>query len=163
MRDIEGAVSLADYSQAASNIRTMWDTAFSSMQRRRVYAGLLGTFAVISCLLAAVGVYGVMAQVVGHRTNEIGIRMALGANAARVRSLVIRQGLFLIGIGLFIGMAGALAFTRLIRSSLFGVVSTDPLTYAASTIVLGGIALIACYVPARRASRIDPILALRHD
>jgi putative ABC transport system permease protein len=133
------------------------------VQRRRVYAGLLGTFAAIAALLAAVGVYGVMAQVVGHRTNEIGIRMALGANAAKVRLLVIRQGLSLIGLGLVIGIAGAFAFTRLIRNSLFGVLPTDPLTYIASASLLGAAALIACYVPARRASRIDPMLALRHD
>jgi ABC-type antimicrobial peptide transport system permease subunit len=163
MPDITTAVSLADQSQAASNIRTMWDTAFASVQRRRVYAGLVGTFAATAALLAALGVYGVMAQVVGCRTNEIGIRMALGANRARVRLLVIRQGLLLIGVGLFIGIVGALAFTRLIRNSLFGVLPTDLLTYLASAVLLGAAALIACYLPARRASRIDPMLALRHD
>jgi ABC-type antimicrobial peptide transport system permease subunit len=95
--------------------------------------------------------------------NEIGIRMALGADGSRVRALVLRQGLFLIAAGLILGVFGALAVTRVIQSSLFGVAPTDPLTLSAAAVVLGAIALAACYLPARRASRIDPMQALRHE
>ncbi len=160
---IQTAVSLADTGQAVSNIRSMRDTAYHSLERRRVYVGVLGAFGIIAVLLAAVGVYGVMAQVVSDRTNEIGIRIALGADRGRVRSLMIRQGGRLVGIGLLFGLLGSLALTRVIRSSLFGVSASDPLTFALATGLLGGIALLACYLPARRASRIDPMLALRHE
>jgi putative ABC transport system permease protein len=160
---MQAAVSAADNALAASSVRTMRDTAFGSMQRRRTYAGLLGTFALIAVLLAAIGIYGVIAQIVSYRTNEIGIRMALGANGSRVRSLVLRQGLPLVFAGLIFGVLGAFAVTRVIRSSLFGVSATDPLTFSAAAVVLGATALLACYLPARRASRIDPMLALRHE
>jgi len=159
----KAAVARADSSQAVYNIRTMRQTAFNSLQRRRVYVALIGIFGVVAVLLAVVGVYGVMAQVVSQRTTEIGIRMALGADPAQVRSFVIRQGSVLIGAGLLIGTAGALAITRALRSALFGVTSTDPLTFAAGILMLGGTALLACYIPARRASRIDPTIALRHE
>jgi len=159
----KAAVARADSSQAVYNIRTMRQTAFNSLQRRRVYVALIGIFGMVAVLLAVVGVYGVMAQVVSQRTTEIGIRMALGADPAQVRSFVIRQGSVLIGAGLLIGTAGALAITRALRSALFGVTSTDPLTFAAGILMLGGTALLACYIPARRASRIDPTIALRHE
>ncbi|HYR83711.1 MAG TPA: ABC transporter permease [Terriglobia bacterium] len=157
------AVARADSSQAVYNIRTMRQTAYNSLQRRRVYVALIGIFGIIAVLLAVVGVYGVMAQVVSQRTTEIGIRIALGADPAQVRSFVIRQGSVLIGAGLLIGTAGALAVARALRSALFGVTATDPLTFAAGILTLGGIALLACYLPARRASRIDPTMALRHE
>jgi putative ABC transport system permease protein len=160
---IRSAVSLADSGQAIRYIRSMRDTAYHSLERRRIYLGLLAGFGAIAMFLAVVGVYGVMAQVVSQRTNEIGIRMALGANRARVRSLVIRQGGRLIGVGLLIGVIGSVALTRVVRSSLFGVAAADPLTLALTVALLGGIGLVACYVPARRASQIDPMLALRHD
>ena len=160
---IKAAVNQADSSQGISSIRTMRDTAYHSLERRRIYVGLLAVFGFIAVLLAALGVYGVMAQVVSHRTNEIGVRMALGADHKRVRWLVIRQGGLLVAIGLLLGTVASLAVTRLIRSSLFGVQATDPFTFAAAAGLLGCIALIACYLPARRASRIDPMLALRHE
>ena len=163
MSSLKAAVALADTSQAISSIQTMRDTAFHNLQRRRVYAGLIGMFGATAVLLALVGIYGIMAQVVSQRTNEIGIRMALGADSRQVRSLVLRQGGRLIAIGLLIGTLGALALTRVIRSSLFGITATDPATFAAAAVLLGGIALVACYLPARRASRIDPMLALRHE
>jgi putative ABC transport system permease protein len=160
---IQAAVSQADNSQAISNIRTMRDNAYHSLERRRIYVGLLGAFGVIAVLLASLGVYGAMAQVVSQRTNEIGVRMALGADRKRVRLLVIRQGGLLVGIGLLLGTVSSLALMRLIRTSLFGIEATDPLTFAIAAGLLGVIALIACYLPARRASRIDPMLALRHE
>jgi len=159
---LQSAVSLADNSQAVSSVRTMRQTAYN-MARRRVYTGLLGTFGAVAVLLAAIGVYGVMAQVVSQRTSEIGIRMALGADSRRVRHLVIRQGGVIIGLGLALGTVGSLALTRTLQSQLFGLTSTDPLTIAACVLLLGVIGLLACYIPARRASRIDPMVALRHE
>jgi putative ABC transport system permease protein len=160
---IKAAVSRADSSQAISSIRTMRDTAYHSLERRRIYVGLLGVFGFIAVVLAALGVYGVMAQVVSHRTNEIGVRMALGADHKRVRWMVIRQGGLLVGLGLLLGTVASLGLTRLIRNSLFGIQATDPFTFATAAGLLGAVALIACYLPARRASRIDPMLALRHE
>jgi putative ABC transport system permease protein len=110
-----------------------------------------------------VGVYGVIAQLVNQRTNEIGIRIALGADPRRVRRLVIRHGGVLIGIGALLGTAGAVALTRVIRRNLYGISATDPLTFALALALLAAIALAACYIPARRASRIDPMAALRHE
>jgi predicted permease len=160
---MRAAVAAADSSQAISEIQSMRDTAFHSLERRRVFVGLLGTFAFVAIALAMIGVYGVMAQVVAQRTNEIGIRIALGADAKQVRSLILRRGGLLIGIGLFAGVLVALALTRVLRSALFGVGSSDPATFATGAVLLGSIALLACYLPARRASRIDPNRALRHD
>jgi putative ABC transport system permease protein len=157
-----GAVTAADSSQAVARIRTMRDTAYSK-EIRRVYAGMVAAFAAIAVILAVVGIYGVMAQVVSQRTNEIGIRMALGAGAADVRRFVLRQGCVLIAAGLASGVAGAFAVTRVLRGSIPGVSPTDPLTFTAGLILLGAIALFACYIPALRASRVYPMLALRHE
>jgi ABC-type antimicrobial peptide transport system permease subunit len=109
------------------------------------------------------GVYGIMANLVTQRTNELGIRIALGADPSHIRGLVIRHGSRLIGAGLLIGVLGSLAVTRVIQSALFGMSPTDPLTFTVAAILLGAIALLACYIPAWRASRIDAIAALRHD
>jgi putative ABC transport system permease protein len=166
-RSLLAAVATADSSQAVSRIRTMHDTAYGK-EIQRVYVGLLSTFAAIAVILAVIGVYGVMAQIVSQRTNEIGIRMALGADRPKVRLLVLRQGSLLILSGLFLGALGAIAVTRVLRGllsslSLVRSSSTDPLIFAMGLIVLGVIGLLACYLPARRASRIDPISALRHE
>jgi predicted permease len=162
MASIKAAVRSVDAGQAVSYVQSMRQTAFGN-QRRRVYAGFVITFGAIAVILAMIGVYGVIAQTVNQRTNEIGIRMALGADTWRVRRLVIRHGVMMIGAGLLCGTAGALALTRLIRNNLFGITPTDPLTFGAALTVLAAIALAACYIPARRASRIDPVLALRHE
>jgi putative ABC transport system permease protein len=122
---------------------------------------LLGGFAVVGLALACLGVYGTTAYVVSRRTREIGIRMALGARSADVLGAVLRRGLKLTLIGLAIGLAGALAATRIIRSLLYDVSPTDPLTFACVSLLLAGVALLACYLPARRAARIDPMTALR--
>jgi predicted permease len=124
---------------------------------------LLGIFAGLAVCLAMVGVYGVMAYAVGQRSNEIGLRMALGASQGDVLGLVLRQGLVYVALGLALGLAGAFAATRLLRSLLFEVKPTDPATYAAVAGLLAVVALAASYLPARRATRVDPVTALRQE
>jgi len=114
-------------------------------------------------LLSAIGIYGLMHYFVVQRTNEIGVRMALGARYGNVLALVLRQGLTLAGCGIIAGMLGALGLTRLLSSLLYGVTPTDPLTFAATPAILLGVAALACWIPARRAARIDPMLALRQE
>jgi ABC-type antimicrobial peptide transport system permease subunit len=140
------------------------DDVFSdSIARQRFLAQLLGIFAALALVLAAVGTYGVLSYLVTERQREIGIRMALGANRGNVLSLVLRQGLSTTVIGLVLGTAGALALTRLARSLLFEVKPTDPLTFVAVAAVITLVALFACVVPARRATKVDPIVALREE
>jgi putative ABC transport system permease protein len=122
---------------------------------------LLGAFASIAALLTVVGIYGLVAYGVGQRTHEIGIRRALGASAGAVLRLVLRQGLILVGIGVAAGVTGSLATMRVFQGLLWGVSPTDPLTFALVSMVLALAALLACYVPARRALAINPIVALR--
>jgi len=124
---------------------------------------LLAIFAGLAACLAMAGVYGVMAYVVGQRSSEIGLRMALGASSSDVLRLILRRGLALAGFGLILGLAGALAMSRLLTSILFEVKPNDPLTYIGVAVVLGAVALAASYIPARRAARIDPLDALRQE
>ncbi len=124
---------------------------------------LLGTFAVVALLLAATGIYGVMSYATAQRTNEIGIRLALGAGRGAVYQLILGQGMRIVAIGLLTGLLGAIALTRWMETMLFEVRATDPLTYIAIATVLAGVALLACFVPARRATKVDPMTALRHD
>jgi ABC-type antimicrobial peptide transport system permease subunit len=121
------------------------------------------SFAGVACLLALVGIYGVMAFVVAERTHEIGVRMALGARQSGVLRHVLGQGFRLTILGIGIGLIGALAATRAIQAMLFGVGAMDPVTYAVVVIALGSVAMLACWIPARRASRVDPLVALRGD
>jgi ABC-type antimicrobial peptide transport system permease subunit len=142
----------------------MFDEFFArSISTPRFTATLLGAFAGLALLLAGFGLYGVMAYTVAQRSREIGIRMALGAQSADVRFLVVSQALRLGAAGLAIGIAGALAITRVLDSLLFGVSASDPLTFASVSAALITVLLLAAYLPARRATRVDPIVALRAD
>jgi ABC-type antimicrobial peptide transport system permease subunit len=134
-----------------------------AVARQRFSALLVGVFAVIALLLAAIGIYGVVAYAVGLRTREFGIRMALGAERADVLCLVFRHGAVLAALGIVLGVAGALAMTQLISGLLFGVSPHDPTTIAGVAAVIACIALLASWIPARRATRVDPILALRYE
>jgi putative ABC transport system permease protein len=153
-------VQALDKDQPVYNVRTMDDVVMNSLGTRRVSMQLFAVFAAAALLLAAVGIYGVLAYSVTQRTQEIGIRMALGAQKSDVLALVIRQGMMLAMIGVVVGLVGAFVLTRLIASLLFGVAATDPLTFVAIPLLLLFVALVACYLPARRAARLDPKIAL---
>jgi len=142
---------------------TMEATLSDGVAAPRFRMVLLGLFAALAVGLAMAGVYGVMAYAVGQRANEFGLRMALGAGSRDVLRLVLGQGLLLAAAGLAIGLAGAVGASRLLTSLLFGVKSTDPLTYLAVTAIIALVALAACYVPAYRATRVDPVVALRQE
>jgi len=143
------------------DVSTMDQRLHDSLARRRFSMFLLGMFAVIASILAAIGIYGVMAYSVIERTHEIGIRLALGAQPANVLQLVIRQALVLTSLGIAAGLAGAFALTRVMSSLLYGVSATDGFTFVMTPLLLGGVALFASYIPARRAARVDPMIALR--
>jgi putative ABC transport system permease protein len=139
------------------------DQLYESAARQRLYMKLLTIFAVLGLVIAAVGIYGVISYSVVQRTHEMGIRMALGAQRGDVFHLVIKKGLTLIVVGLVIGVAGALALTRVLANLLYGVTPTDPFTFVAVSLFLTAIGLVACYIPARRATKIDPMTALRYE
>ena len=135
----------------------------NSISRPRLYAVLLGIFAGVAVTLAAVGIYGVLAHAVTQRTREIGVRVALGAQPRQVLGVVIRHGMLLAGLGAIVGVAGSLALTRLLGSQLYGVTPTDVVTLGGVTALLLLVALAACVIPARRATKVDPMVALRYE
>jgi predicted permease len=143
------------------DVKTMSEHLRFALFPLRAGAWVAGGFALLALLLAGLGVYGVMAYAVSQRTREIGLRMALGARGGDVMRMVVRQGMWLALIGLLIGLAGALVLTRLMSSVLYGVSATDVVTFAGVTLLLGSVVLIACYLPARRAAKVDPIIAIR--
>jgi predicted permease len=144
-------------------VRTMEQRVNESLARRRFSMLLLGVFASVALVLATIGIYGVMAYLVSQGTRELGIRIALGASQRNILSLVVRQGMALALSGVAIGLAAAFLFTRLMRSLLFGVEATDPITFAGIALLLAMIAMLASYIPAQRAARIDPLTSLRCD
>jgi putative ABC transport system permease protein len=149
--------------QPMYGVRTMEQIITQSMAERRFTMLLLIIFASTALVLAAVGIYGVMSYAVGRRTHELGVRMALGASRQTVLTIVLRQGMTLALEGAILGLAGALMLTRFMAGLLFGVRPADPWTLIAVTLLLGGIALAACCVPALRAAKVDPMVALRYE
>jgi putative ABC transport system permease protein len=162
-RAIVNVVHTADPTVPVYDMRTMDDRMRDSLARQRVSTAMLGVFAASALLLAIVGVYGVMSYVVTQSTHDIGVRMALGAQQTAIVSLVLRHGLLLTAAGVAAGLAGAIAVTRVLGSLLFGVSATDPATFAVVSVSLTAAAALACYVPARHATRVDPVVALRSE
>lgn len=160
---VRHAVAEVDPNKPAANIRTVEQYLDQQVQYLRLYILLLGVFGAIAAVLAAIGIYGVMAYSVAERTREIGIRMALGAGARDVLGLIVRQALILISLGLVIGLAGSFALTRVIKSALYGVTATDPATFIGVSLLLTLVALLACLIPTRRAVAVDPTVALRYE
>jgi len=141
----------------------MSEVIASSLAERQFSMILFGIFAALALLLASIGIYGVVSYLAGQRTHEIGVRMAMGARPRDVLRLVLGQGLKMAFLGVAVGIPAALALTRLMANLLFGVSATDPITFAGVGIILTFVALLACFVPARRATRVDPIVALRYE
>jgi putative ABC transport system permease protein len=160
---VRAQVAALNKDQAVFNVRTMEQTVAQSVAARRFSMLLLTVFAIVALALASLGIYGLMSYAVAQRTREIGVRMALGAQSGAVLKLVIRQGMKLAFIGVAIGLAASLALTRTMKTLLFGVSTTDPLTFAGITLLLTFVALLACFIPARRATKVDPIIALRNE
>jgi putative ABC transport system permease protein len=160
---VKRAVADVDLTRPATNFRTVEQYLSQQTQYLRLYILLLGIFGGIAAVLAAIGIYGMMAYSVAERTREIGIRMALGAATSDVLKMVMRHTCLLVGIGLTIGLAASFALTRLIKSGLYGVTATDPATYAAISLLLIVVAMVACLVPTLRAVRVDPTIALRYE
>jgi putative ABC transport system permease protein len=160
---LRNAIWAVDKDQPVSNLRSMDDIVSAAMARQRFSTMLLGIFAALALVLAAVGIYGVMSYSVAQRTREIGIRLALGAQRSDVLKMTMGQGLKLVSLGVGIGIAAAFVLTRVMATLLFGVSATDPITFVTIAVVLMVVALVASYIPALRATRVDPMVALHYQ
>jgi len=152
-----------DPDQPISNVATMADLLGVEAALRRMGMIMLAFFAGLALLLASLGIYGVLAYFVTQHTNEIGVRLALGASQRNILGLVVKKGMGLTLLGAAIGLAASFVLTRLMSSLLFGVEAFDPLTFVAVPLLLAGVALLACLIPARRATKVDPMVALRYE
>jgi len=160
---IRREVMAVDPNVPVYGVRTMDDVVARSMAERRFALQVLAFFAGIALLLAAIGIYGVMAYTFSQRTREIGIRMALGAQPRDILRTALSEGMALVAVGLGSGLVGALILTRFLSSMLYAVTPNDPLTFAALSALLAAVALLACFVPALRATHVDPLVALREE
>ena len=160
---VRSSIQTLDNNQPVYDVYTLRQIVGDSMAQRRFSMLLMGLFAAVALALAAVGIYGVVSYSVVQRTHEIGIRIALGAQTSDVLKLVIGQGMTLILIGVAIGLAAALALTRFLETLLFGISATDWVTFTEIAALLTAVALLACYLPAHRASKVDPMIALRQE
>lgn len=159
--DVQEAIWSVEPDQPVWEVMPITERITGSVANERFFMLVLAAFSLAALLLASLGIYGVMAYAVAQRSHEIGVRLALGAASRQVRSLVLRQGLVLVGAGVALGVGAALALTRMLEAMLFGVSATDPLTFAVAPVVLTAVSLIACYLPARRATRVDPVETLQ--
>jgi putative ABC transport system permease protein len=163
IKAVQTRIWAVDKDQPVSAIQTMEQVLSGSVANRRVYLVLLSAFAVIALLMATSGIYGLVSYTVARRTQEMGIRVALGATTGKVLALVIRQGMLLTSIGVAIGVAGSLVLTKIISGLLYGVTTTDPSTFVGTALLFAAVAMIATYIPARRAATIDPTVAFRYE
>jgi putative ABC transport system permease protein len=158
---VEQEIRVLDPRLPMYDIRTLEQYLSDALWNKRFLSSLIGGCGLLALVLANLGLYGVLSYNVVQRTQEIGIRMALGARTSDVLRVVIGQGIKLISIGITLGLAGAFATTQVLKSYLFGVTATDPLTFILISLLLASVALLACYLPARRATKVDPIVALK--